>query len=515
MVDYQRTQLPLLVSGQSCGSGACGSGCGAHASLAGTSDSLVSPFGLVAPYDVIRTGPVGQSVTIRPFHAVPENVHIEITYACMENCIMCYNPTRTKVNARDKAVVWQIIRVVAEAGVPHVYLIGGEPTYGYTKQELEEMVIYLSDRGCSVTIVTNGQIHLKGMTRRLACYGVSLHGATAEEHDFITRKKGSFRRAIEAVRLYVSEGHDVRVIPVVMGRNHDRMYAIAKLAWELGAESLYYDVYEPGGIGEANSHIEGLHMQPTHAELMTAIDQIIAAHDDFPFKGSVGFGTALPYCLHPGLVERRMLSNCGVGTYFGAITSTGDFRICNQSKMNFGNVLETPLKDIWLSEPLTRVYRELRWVQEPCASCAVLQDCGGGCKVDEGCASGELCIDRNVRGLPAELQYRFSMEDVRHGVPALEVPAEFRTVRATPWLAVCDRYAGETLHWPEGDLFISTRYQTVAANAAEITVVRSMVAAGSFGEQDLIAAYGNQVDPYSLRQLVTQLLDIEGLELVN
>ena len=176
------------------------------------------------------------------------------------------------------------------------------------------------------------------------------------------------------------------------------MYRIAQLANDIGAESIYYDIYEPGGIGEVNSHDEHLRMQPTIEELRVAVGQIVAAHDDFQFRGSVGIGTALPYCFDERLIARHMFQNCGVGTYFCAITNTGDMRMCNQSKMRLGNVLERSMREIWTDPLFDEVFRNLSWVEEPCASCPVLHDCGGGCKVDEGCASGELCIDRVVRG---------------------------------------------------------------------------------------------------------------------
>lgn len=470
-----------------------------------------TPFNLVEPYQILRDGPSIKGYEVKPFHAVPENVHIEITYACMEDCIMCYNPTRSKVSDRDKAQVWEVVKRIADARVPHTYLIGGEPTYGYKKEELEAMVEYLSDHGSSVTIVTNGQITLQGMTNRLACYGVSIHGANAEMHDFITRTPGSFDKAIKSIKSYIDEGHDVRIIPVVMGVNHSHMYGIAQLAHELGAESLYYDVYEPGGIGEKNSQIDALNMAPSHSQLMTAIDQIIEAHDNLPFKGSIGFGTALPYCLHPGLAERRLLANCGVGTYFGAVTPQGHFRFCNQSKMNLGNVLQTDLTDIWLSEKFNEVYRKLAWVQEPCASCDLLQDCGGGCRVDEGCSSGELCIDRNVRGLPKDLQHKISLDEVKHGIKSLEYPVAYRSLSVTPWLDVTDKYSEPSMLWPDGDRWVKTRYQTCSINQAESAVIRSMINAKSFSELELIKAYNGVIAEHGIRQLVSQLISIEGL----
>jgi len=482
-----------------------------NAESTGNKPAYSTPFNLVEPYLIKRDGPINKDFEVKPFHSIPENVHIEITYACMEDCIMCYNPTRSKVSERDKAQVWSVVKRVAEAKVPHTYLIGGEPTYGYKKEELEAMVEYLTDHGSSVTIVTNGQITLKGMTNRLACYGVSIHGSNAEMHDYITRTPGSFDKAIRSIKSYIDEGHDVRIIPVVMGVNHSHMYGIAELAYELGAESLYYDVYEPGGIGEKNSHIDELNMAPSYSQLMIAIDQIIDAHDNLPFKGNIGFGTALPYCLHPGLAERRMLANCGVGTYFGAVTPQGHFRFCNQSKMNLGNVLQTDLSDIWLSNKFNEIYRKLAWVQEPCASCDLLQECGGGCRVDEGCASGELCIDRIVRGLPKELQHKISLEQVEHGIKALEYPNEYRSLKVTPWLDVCDKYSKPSELWPDGDRWVKTRYQTSSINQAEFAVITTMIRADSFSELDLIKTYEGVVAEQGIRQLVSQLISIEGL----
>jgi radical SAM protein with 4Fe4S-binding SPASM domain len=428
----------------------------------------------------------------------------------MEDCIMCYNPTRTKVSERDKDIVWDIVRSLSASRVPHTYLIGGEPTYGYSKDELQDYVEYLSDNGSSVTIVTNGQKRLKGMTQRLACYGVSIHGADAETHDSITQLRGSWERAIATARAYVDEGHDVRIIPVVMGMNHDQMYRIAELAWGIGAESIYYDIYEPGGIGETNSHTDNLRMQPTYQDLRIALGQIVQAHDDFPFRGSVGLGTALPYCFDERLVERNMLANCGVGTYFCAITNVGDFRICNQSKMRFGNVLEKPINQIWTDPLLDEYYRTLKWVEEPCASCAVLDECGGGCKVDEGCASGEFCIDRVVRGLSPELQLRLNEKDIRHGNPTTSVPEEWRLFKPSRYLAVTDLYADV------GDIFFKTRYQTIRISADEQSLIESILdTGGTLDEQDFIHTYEDQVEPAELRQFISRLAQVDAIEVVG
>jgi pyrroloquinoline quinone biosynthesis protein E len=478
------------------------------AKAAGGSCSTPS-YGMVDPYLIERKGPT-RDVQIKPLFTIPTLAHIEITYACMEDCIMCYNPTRTKVSDRDKEVVWDIVRSVASQRIPHTYLIGGEPTYGYTAAELSDMVDYLSDHGSSVTIVTNGQIHLKKFNPRLACFGVSLHGADADMHDSITRKPGSFKRAVAAARMYVEDGHDVRIVPVVMGRNHDQMYKIAELADDIGAESIYYDIYEPGGIGEENSHDASMHMQPSINELRAAIGQIVDAHDDFPFRGSVGIGTAMPYCFDERLAERHMFQNCGVGTYFCAITNTGDMRMCNQSKMRLGNVRERSLREIWTDPLFDEVFRNLKWVEEPCASCPVLADCGGGCKVDEGCASGELCIDRVVRGLSPDVKLKLSAADGFSQRLSTDLPDQPRRFRANRYLALTDMYQ----EW--GDIFFKTRYQTIRITANERSLIQAVLDhQGVIDERDFIATFEEWVDEKELRLFVTSLSQAGAIDLVS
>lgn len=465
------------------------------------------PYGITDPVLIQRSGPKNAS-QLKPLFNIPTLAHIEITYACMEDCIMCYNPTRTKVGARDKAIVWDIVKSVARSGIPHTYLIGGEPTYGFSKDELQSYVEYLFDHGSSVTIVTNGQVRLKGMTNKLACYGVSIHGGDAETHDSITQLKGSWQRAVDTARHYVDEGHDVRIIPVVMGRNHDHMYRIAELAWEIGAEAIYYDVYEPGGIGEQNAADSLLRMQPTIDELRTSIGQVIQARDDFPFRGDIGFGTALPFCFDERLIQRGMQASCGVGTWFSAITNTGEMRLCNQSKMTFGNVLQKPIDQIWMDPLVDSHFRELRWVDEPCSSCPVLEDCGGGCKVDEGCSSGEFCIDRLVRGLSPDLKLKLEQKDLRRFID-LSVPMSFRFAKKSPFLRT------NRIHAEKGDLFFKTRYQTVRASEAELVVVDSIVATdGLISERSLVDAYRHDIPEAALRELFSALVWTGALDVI-
>lgn len=83
---------------------------------------------------------------------IPHLCHIDMTYARNEKCIFCYNPERAKLG--DLSAIDRIIRSVAESQIPHVYLIGGEPSL-LPVEKFNEYIELLSEHS-SVTIVTNG-----------------------------------------------------------------------------------------------------------------------------------------------------------------------------------------------------------------------------------------------------------------------------------------------------------------------------------------------------------------------
>lgn len=428
---------------------------------------------------------------------IPHLCHIELTYTCNERCIFCYNPERAKLG--DLSAIDRIVRSVAESQIPHVYLIGGEPSL-LPVQKLNEYIEILSEHS-SVTIVTNGLRRLDGISRKLACFGVPVHGAHAETHEFLNQSKGSFAKTLETIRRYVSEGHDVRCIPVLTGYNYDQMYGIVGLAAGLGMESIYVDRYEDGGIGAVNSR--GYRLKPTRDQFRAAVSQIIKAKHEFTiFGGRVGFGTAIPYCLDEWMITEGITSNCGVGTYFCAINPTGEFRMCNQSQLVFGVLPDEPIETIW-NKPALDIFRDLSWVGEPCASCELLLDCTGGCKVDANC-SDRFCIDYAVRGLSrpvAEL-----VAKVQRRKPAGAYPENYRVFRP-------NRYLKLTTKYPEK--FLVTRYQTVKLDEAALEMARAIRSEATINERALVARFADRIEEHEVRLFVSKMLQVDALDLIG
>lgn len=435
----------------------------------------------------------------KDFFSIPHLLHIEMTYACNANCLPCYNPERGV--SLDLSKMDSLVEAVSKWHIPHVYIIGGEPSLIPVKK-VNEWIDILSLHS-SVTIVTNGIVTMKGVDPRLSCFGVPIHGSNAKTHEIFNQHPGSFSKVLDTVRYYVKEGFDVRCIPVLVGFNYDQMYDIIKIARDLGMESVFVDRYEDGGLGATRS--EKYPLKPTAEQFREGVSQILKALKDFPeFKGRIGFGTAIPFCLDERIVEAGITADCGVGTYFCAVNPNGDLRICNQSQRIYGNILQTPIPEIWQSTKMLD-FRDLKWVDYPCSCCSLLRHCMCGCKVDANC-SKNYCIDYAVRKKEPPSEELISKFKQR--APTLSYPDNYRVFKLSP-------YSKLTLDYKEK--YLVTRYQTVIVDTESIPVLKFLLSHSdnvSIPEYEIISYFSSTYEVSDLRIFLSQLLEVDAISLV-
>lgn len=418
--------------------------------------------------------------------SVPHLVHIETTYACNQQCKFCYNPNR---NSRiDPAVIDQIVARVHASKIPHVYLIGGEPSLLGTVR-LNQYIELLSTQS-SVTIVTNGQAYLKDLSTKLACIGVPLHGMEST-HDYLTNKTGSFKQTTSSIVKYVERGFDVRCIPVLTAQNFDQMYDLIHLAKDMGMESVFVDRYEDGGLGSQSP----TYMKPSTEQFKLALGQMIQARDDFNIP--VGWGTAIPFCLDNRLIAEQMTADCGAGITFAAINPNGNVRTCNQSERVYGNILTEDFETIW-SNPELSEFRGLGWIEKPCVDCDVLTECLCGCKVDANSAQ-TYSVDYAVRG--NETLTIASSANQRMGTTPPDLPSEMRLFRPNSYTRI------NTAH---KEAYLVTRYQTIEIDAMCIHILEQILG-GVTSEAELVELNAKRVEPDEIRKLVSLLAQVGAI----
>lgn len=323
----------------------------------------------------------------------PLTIQVEITEACMNRCIHCYNYWRhlagTEVTAvaMDPAQVDTIMDEIEGSRVFEIVITGGEPL-------LNKPVMYrMLDR-----VDTGGFLHaslntsLLGLTetdaRRLGGYTrlvsilTSVMGPTAEIHDQIANHEGSFQKTIAGIKLLRRFGIPVSANMVVSRLNMRYISQTAALCKRLGIK-MFNATRAVAPLNCPDFRPYSLDLQEFRAYL-SDLGAAGRAHD-LP----VGVLTVYPFCgvgdvcAHPMTAGRR----CSAGVSVAAVSATGEFRACTHVQESVGNILSETLPALWAR---LAPWRNASLVPTICKDCRALALCGGGCRASAQVVNGTL-----------------------------------------------------------------------------------------------------------------------------
>ncbi len=215
------------------------------------SDTQVSEVGL-GPAATPWIGPDGQ---------VMRRLELHLTYRCPERCVFCSEDHRM-TSYRGFPVTWgrvaRTLRLHAERGVTAVHLTGGEPTL---HPRFVDVCVLAKKLGMRTSV---GTIGTRLRDRSFAARALphldealfSLHGPTAEVHDRVAGRPGSFAQVTQAIAnaRELKPGFGLFVNTVICKENVEQLPETVALAERLGArlivisnttpEGAAFDVYE-------------------------------------------------------------------------------------------------------------------------------------------------------------------------------------------------------------------------------------------------------------------------------
>ena len=277
------------------------------------------------------------------------SVMLELTYRCSEKCIHCYNPgaTRNEFERSHRGEHQEMTlddykRVIDELyqhGLIKVCLTGGDP---FVRPIIWEIIDYLKTKDIAFDIYTNAQM-LIGMTEVLASkyprlVGVSIYSGIPEEHDYITRIKGSWDKSIKIVEELSELAVPINLKCCIMKPNVNSYYMVGDLAKQYGAV-VQYEVSVTDSIDGDKCVSRYLRMSPEEYE-------IVLRDSDIPLY--VG-----PEAPDFGRQMRNPNENpCGAGDNSFCITPDGYLIPCCSLHLKFGNLCKESLDAILQSETL-------------------------------------------------------------------------------------------------------------------------------------------------------------------
>lgn len=307
------------------------------------------------------------------------SVMFELTYNCSEQCIHCYNPGATRndneISHRadreelDLDDYKRIIDDLCEHGLVKVCLSGGDP---FSKPIVWDIIDYLYQKEIAFDVFTNGQ-RIVDKVERLANYfprlvGVSIYSGIAEDHDAITRVKGSWERSMKVVEQLSDLAIPMNLKCCIMQPNLHSYYLVADIAKKLGAEP-EYEI-------NINDSIDG---DRCARQLRLTEEQLhVVLRDD-----NIGYYIG-PEAPNYGGEPRPMdVNGCGAGRTTFSITPDGKIQPCCAFPMPFGNLKKQTWERIADGNRLLQDWRN--------ATLQVYKECGK----HDYCAYCNLCAGTN------------------------------------------------------------------------------------------------------------------------
>lgn len=310
-------------------------------------------------------------------------MQIHITNMCEFHCKHCYiDECKTDLSID---VVEKIIREIKETSafcVPSVNITGGDPLL---HENWRDIIQLFCSAGIGVAILgtpkTVNDETLETL-RRLGVkrFQISLDGLQ-DKHDYI-RGEGSFRKAIDALRLLNAYGFVPYVMFTVSDYNKDDFYALADYLDKLQIPIILgFDFCV--SIGKAKKN----HLSFDMRYINTFIEEYVRKREQFiSNKSQLVLAEKSHFICANKYIENSLtnsakktysvISGCGAGWRNLCITENGDVFPCRRMPIRIGNAKESNIFDLFLHAPQMKELRD-RKNYGICANCSKYAFCRG------------------------------------------------------------------------------------------------------------------------------------------
>jgi radical SAM protein with 4Fe4S-binding SPASM domain len=335
--------------------------------------------------------------------AAPYKADLALTYGCNNACRHCYNRLEPLERPKDKhnragelsVQKWKdVLRKLADIGVPHVIFTGGEPTLFPGLCDLIRRAEHL---GLITGLNTNGRrLADRAFVDSLVHAGLSHVQITLESyrldvHNAMT-VADSFDETCRGITNAITAGLHVITNTTLTRQNVDHALETVDFINRLGINTFAMNGMIFSGRGLHNN--DAVAVEKLTSVLAAVRDRAKALGMRFLWYTPTDYCRLSPMELELG--PRR----CNAGEYSMCIEPNGDVLPCQSYYVVAGNILRDPWQRIWESD-LFRSFRDR--VRDPqacglpehCWQCPDLPLCGGGCRLERA-ARDEGQGTRNV-----------------------------------------------------------------------------------------------------------------------
>jgi radical SAM protein with 4Fe4S-binding SPASM domain len=318
---------------------------------------------------------LAHSPDAKPAQFVPLVLSWNVTRKCNLKCSHCYiNATTQELkNELTTEEAKRLMDQIAEVSRPLLVLSGGEPLL---RADLYELIRYGAGKGFKMGLGSNGTLIDGKVAKRLKEAGittvsVSLDSTVPEKHDAFRGVKGSWEKAVGAIKALKENNVLVQVNTTVTQQNFDEIDDIMTLAENIGVENFHLFFLVPTGRGVKMADIS----PAKYEEMIRKVFAKTAKH-----KLNVRPSCAPQFmriAKDQGLDMRQWIRGCIAGLYYCRVYPNGDITPCPYLPVKLGNIREKTFKEIWFHSEVFKNIRDFDALKGKCGACEYRSLCGG------------------------------------------------------------------------------------------------------------------------------------------
>jgi radical SAM protein with 4Fe4S-binding SPASM domain len=297
------------------------------------------------------------------------SMQIELTSRCNERCVHCYIPHENKLSDIEPSLFYYVLDQCREMGILDITLSGGE---ALMHPRFCEFLQKAKEYDFSVAILSNlTQLNdeiVSVMKEGILCnVQVSLYSMNPDIHDSITKLSGSFEKTKSAILKLIENNIPVQISCPTMKQNKNCYKDVLNWAYEKKCKVRTDFII----MARYDYSADNLDNRLSLEETGDVITDII--NNDIVYQQRI-----LSPEFEAIYVGHKDISNdilCGVCTSALCMISNGDVYPCpGWQDYILGNIIETPLKEIWGNSPKVKYLRSLRKKDFP--KCLICEDRG-------------------------------------------------------------------------------------------------------------------------------------------
>lgn len=309
----------------------------------------------------------------------------ELTHRCPLSCPYCSNPLALdqRSDELDTATWVRVFEEAAALGVLHLHLSGGEPG---ARRDLTELVAGAATAGLYTNLITSGIGLTEERVKALDHAGLdhvqlSLQDTDADAADRVAGYAGAHQRKIAFAEMIRRAGLPLTVNVVIHRSNISRISSLVALAIELGARRVEIAHAQYYGWGLKNRDA----LMPELAAARAAGEEIQRLKETQPI--------VIDYVPPDHFARYPKPCVNGWGRQSLNITPRGKALPCHAAEtiqsLEFWNVRDRSLGDIWLNSPAFNAFRGDEWMPDSCKNCPRKEIDFGGCRCQALALTGD------------------------------------------------------------------------------------------------------------------------------